>query len=499
MVKFLSSEKPTWPPYTQGSNKIVLFLTNKEHGLSNVHVATASALLGNYPDIDVHYASFAELRSKIERVSSFARSKAPTARDIVFHELKGESFEKAVVAEGLTLDSMIHPPGYAGISGLTKDVQLFISPWTVEAHLELYHEIGELIDQLDPAVIVLDTLFRPAIDITRDKNRVHAMVTPNTLVDNFLSHQPNGSMFWKYPALSSGFTFPVPLRKIPENIYLNFRFIYSAMMTPDLSAKKTELKKHGLRDPINFLALHRPDVPWITMTTKGASIPVDYVPPNVFCAGPMYLSVATAAEQDAELADWLKNAPTVLLNLGSTVQYTSERAAVMVTAIENVLSNTSVQILWKFAKVGEYSDEVLEPLQQFVAGGRLRIDKWLTVDPTSLLETGDIVASVHHGGSNCYHEAIATGVPQVILPLWSDLYNFAALSETIGVGVWACRDTSPDWTAKGIRDAILKVVDGGETSILMKQKAKELGDRIMAGDRGRDISARVIAKLAHVE
>jgi hypothetical protein len=79
----------------------------------------------------------------------------------------------------------------------------------------------------------------------------------------------------------------------------------------------------------------------------------------------------------------------------------------MVTAIENVLSNTSVQILWKFAKVGEYSDEVLEPLQQFVAGGRLRIDKWLTVDPTSLLETGDIVASVHHGGSNCYHEAIA--------------------------------------------------------------------------------------------
>jgi hypothetical protein len=200
MVKFLSSEKPTWPPYTQGSNKIVLFLTNKEHGLSNVHVATASALLGNYPDIDVHYASFAELRSKIERVSSFARSKAPTARDIVFHELKGESFEKAVVAEGLTLDSMIHPPGYAGISGLTKDVQLFISPWTVEAHLELYHEIGELIDQLDPAVIVLDTLFRPAIDITRDKNRVHAMVTPNTLVDNFLSHQPNGSMFWKYPA-----------------------------------------------------------------------------------------------------------------------------------------------------------------------------------------------------------------------------------------------------------------------------------------------------------
>lgn len=79
----------------------------------------------------------------------------------------------------------------------------------------------------------------------------------------------------------------------------------------------------------------------------------------------------------------------------------------MATAIENVLSNTRVQILWKFAKVGEYSDNFLDPLQQFVAWGRLRMDKWLSVDPTSLLETGDIVASVHHGGSNCYHEAIA--------------------------------------------------------------------------------------------
>jgi hypothetical protein len=35
------------------------------------------------------------------------------------------------------------------------------------------------------------------------------------------------------------------------------------------------------------------------------------------------------------------------------------------------------------------------------------MSKWLAVDPVSLLETGDVVVSVHHGGSNCYHEAIA--------------------------------------------------------------------------------------------
>lgn len=102
-----------------------------------------------------------------------------------------------------------------------------------------------------------------------------------------------------------------------ENIYLNFRFIYAVMLTPNLSAKKAELRTRGLKDPINFLKMHRPDVPWITMNTEGASIPVDVVPTNVTCAGPILLSVAPASEQDPELARWVGRGPTVLINLGS--------------------------------------------------------------------------------------------------------------------------------------------------------------------------------------
>lgn len=93
----------------------------------------------------------------------------------------------------------------------------------------------------------------------------------------------------------------------------------------------------------------------------------------------------------------------------------------------------------------------------------------------------------------------SAGVPHVILPLWVDLYNFAALSETAGIGVWGCRDTSPNWTADGISSAIIKVVDGGEASISLREKAKSLGDKLRAGEKGRDISAREIAKLAYVK
>ncbi|KAF5018437.1 hypothetical protein F66182_9582, partial [Fusarium sp. NRRL 66182] len=268
-------------------------------------------MLENHPDIEVHFGSFSKLAGKLERVSRFSRKRTPEARDIVFHTLQDPSYGETLANAGKVLDNIPHPPGLAGISHLCKDMQAFISPWTGEEHFALYQEMGSLIDEIDPAVVVLDTLFRPAIDATRDKNRQHAIITPNQIVDNFIGEQPYGGMFWKYPAISSGFEFPVPWRKMPENIILNFRFIYSVMKMPDLAAKKKFLREKGLRDPINFFGIYRDDVPWITVTAEGASIPVDYVPSNVTVTNPIVLSAAPAAEQDAALVDWLKKAPTV--------------------------------------------------------------------------------------------------------------------------------------------------------------------------------------------
>ena len=94
--------------------------------------------------------------------------------------------------------------------------------------------------------------------------------------------------------MGSGFPFPVPLSLIGQNIALNFRMIRALISTPDLSAKRAFLSANGVPDPINFYGLHRTDVPWITQTTHAATIPVDVVPENVTCAGPMVLSAAPA-------------------------------------------------------------------------------------------------------------------------------------------------------------------------------------------------------------
>lgn len=193
--------------YITGRNNTALFLVAEHHGLSNVHLATAQSLLERYPDIEVQFASFPKLARKFPRLSALAQKKQPLARDIAFHGLtRGRSYVDALL-DGMLggyddegLSNMVYPPGLPGIEVLATGLQQILSPWPAEEHLALHDEIAALIDELDPAVVVLDTIFGPAIEATRGRNRTHAFITPNTLIDNFLADQPYGQMFWKYPA-----------------------------------------------------------------------------------------------------------------------------------------------------------------------------------------------------------------------------------------------------------------------------------------------------------
>jgi len=187
-------------PHIQGRNGTVLFIANNLSGLANVHIAAASALLEGYPHVEVHYASFPGPAAKLSQVSSYARAKNPAVKEIIFHQIKGQSFQEAVESGGYNMLDRILPPGVAGLGPLTADMQRFLSPWSVEDHLEVYHELGALIDEVDPAVVVLDIFVAPGIEAARNKNRQHALLSPNTVLDHFMDLQPHGSMLWKYPA-----------------------------------------------------------------------------------------------------------------------------------------------------------------------------------------------------------------------------------------------------------------------------------------------------------
>ena len=177
-------------------------------------------------------------------------------------------------------------------------------------------------------------------------------------------------------------------------------------MNPVLAEKKAFVKQNGLLEPVDAITLHQKDYLWLTQSSLEADFPLTIIPGNVVSCGPIFLSSAPASEEDPELASWLDKAPTVLINLGSVFNYDEGSATEMARAIKRLLDNSAVHVLWKFNKRREFSDDFLSGLSEEIANGRLRLEKWLNVDPAALLETGNVILSVHHGGASCYHEAV---------------------------------------------------------------------------------------------
>jgi hypothetical protein len=182
--------------------------------------------------------------------------------------------------------------------------------------------------------------------------------------------------------------------------------LFKVLTSSNIRGKRSWLQEQGIKHAVTMPETNNPDVPWIAMSFPEAELPLEYIPDNIRVAGPLVLDAAPAEAQSAELAGWVKKAPTMLINLGSAVTYNEGMARVMVDAITPVLETQNVQILWKLRREGEFSDEFLAPAKKFIESGRLRLESWLEVDPTSLYKTGDIVASVHHGGANCFYEAV---------------------------------------------------------------------------------------------
>lgn len=187
----------------QGKNETVLFFINAEYGLSNVHLATAGALIEKHPDIDVHIASFPHTASKVRKVNSMVRRKVKGARNIHFHELPGPEYAEALSdrLDGLgkrSIRHVMHTPGIKGVDHVVRAVNPAMSPWRGKDHVQIYEKATEIIRSVDPALVVLDIAFRPAIYATIQNNRFYAYLAPNILADVFAAEQPYGSMFWKY-------------------------------------------------------------------------------------------------------------------------------------------------------------------------------------------------------------------------------------------------------------------------------------------------------------
>jgi len=163
-----------------------------------------------------------------------------------------------------------------------------------------------------------------------------------------------------------------------------------------------------------------------------------HIEPNVTPCGPILLPVPLVSKVDPELQVWLMRGPTVLINLGSHIRMDGSMARQFASGLKVLLEKRpDIQVLWKLKSSGGLvlqasansksktdggfqgnglEEGSLDAISKELASERVKVLEWLSVDPLSVLQSGHIVCSVHHGGSNSFHEALRS----VSLSLASD-------------------------------------------------------------------------------
>lgn len=474
---------------TESKTKSVLFLTNSEYGQAQVHLAIAHELLVR-SDLQVHFASFPALHSGVCELQ-----KLHPSNPIRFHPInEGPSTTEAMSKNELHgWENLSHPCGIAhAVKALTK-LPYLLSPRGWEGHFAIYQRCAQIIKDIEPSMVVVDCHFNAGVDMCRNwsngeggERMKYILINPVDLIHMVGMVQPSLGAFWKYPAFCSGFPFPVPWYLVLANIYLQIRLIGVFLFAPRFRTIDRCRKVAGLVGKYPLIEPWRADEEYLCPSLPELEAPSIFVPTNVTTCGPIMVTARGYADSDPELAEWLQRRPTILINLGSHVQSEGSDAVELAKGVRVVLGRRQdLQVLWKLQCV--VTDDLKAILgAELESDGRVKIRSWLETDPVSLLQSGHVVCSVHHGGANSFYEAVGSGVPQVVLPVWYDTYDFANRVEYLGIGLWASKITAPHIDADDFSRAVMAVVDKGEAGLRRRVRARELGEVCQkAGGRER--------------
>jgi len=176
-------------------------------------------------------------------------------------------------------------------------------------------------------------------------------------------------------------------------------------------------KARGFVDIVPVFKQYEKEKQYLCPSLPETEFPM-FIPENVTLCGPILLPSIPVEGSDPELLSWLQKRPTILISMGTLVIMDDSLNREIASGLRLFLSrHTEFQILWKTQKRYSYEevnyqnlgapDEIVhELLATELDSGQVRIVNWLKADPVSILESGRIVCSVNHGGSNTYHEAI---------------------------------------------------------------------------------------------
>lgn len=229
-------------------------------------------------------------------------------------------------------------------------------------------------------------------------------------------------------SFASGFAYPVPWYLIPFNIYYILCFIIFSILDSRYSRIVNEIEKtlgSGVKvvTARDYIGSRPPGLRMVVGSRREVDFPVSAIPEDVIPCGPIIRPAAPIQEADPELAEWLSRGPTVFINLGTLKEWDEVDAADMALTIKGLFEHSAalstgvdpasmrrLQILWKLKKHSRYEETPgLGPadiLKEQILEDRVRTVDWVSAEPISVLQSGNVVCHVNHGGANSFNEAI---------------------------------------------------------------------------------------------
>ncbi|KAF3006326.1 hypothetical protein E8E14_002405 [Neopestalotiopsis sp. 37M] len=503
----------------------VLFLTNSEYGQANAVLAVVYALLHASTDVEVHVASFKALGDAIRLLSTYALETAPGPKrknGIIFHEINGQPYARTP----LTRETFDLKPSLYNTSRVLLAVPEVISPWKPAEFTVVCEEVERIVDEVRPDLTLVEPLFSPGLTICLHRGVKWMVLAPNTIKDFAVPVQPALAALWKYPLVCSALPFPLPWHLIPYNIALNLVAGYMILTDKRVAAVSDAVKsRYGpevqliTANELGVLTAPPKGVHFLVANTAELDYPFNRLPDYITPCGPIVRASKSLLEVDPGLHSWLERGPAVYVNLGTYLTATADEAAELAGALHDLLleadrkgfghKGARLRVLWKLGRK-DTADSDGRPVQsseqdwtgdwEKVAGllrtemdtDRARITGWFTAEPKSIIESKNIICSVHHGGASSFNEALCAGVPQVLLPPWADCYDFANRAELLGIGVWANKNSTPRWRRQELASALIRVVLGPDSESF-KFKAAGLAAKYLE-NAGRDRAAKEILK-----
>lgn len=193
------------------------------------------------------------------------------------------------------------------------------------------------------------------------------------------------------------------MKLVLQNMYLVFRVALALGFGKSTPEKETEKTIEG-RSPFPLVNAYTKESLHLTPSFREMDFPF-YTPDNVISCGPILRQCQPLTTSDPDLAAWLSK-PTILISLGSHVKPTETVAVQMAKGIHAVLTELPyLQVLWKLRYDWQGSVPFMKTLGSLITAGSVKVVSWIESDIMAVLETGQIITYVHHGGANSYFES----------------------------------------------------------------------------------------------